>query len=122
MVNNCIFCTFSADEEIVFQSETFVFLKNKYPIVPYHLLLVVRRHVREERLFNESEINGFFTGSNRAYDYMKKLTDNKPLTFVNPPQMQSVQHYHRHYVDGVFGIHGVADALKHFYQQMGKVT
>jgi diadenosine tetraphosphate (Ap4A) HIT family hydrolase len=110
----CKFCNLSHDEKIIFQTKYFTFLLNKFPIIKEHYLLISKEHIKEEREIIEKYLKDYFFACKKAYRYLLKQTGRKPLSFINPPQMQSIAHFHRHYVDGIFGIHGVAKALENF--------
>jgi len=108
----CPFCRLSKEEKIIFETKNFVLVKSKTPIIDNHYLLILKSHVREEREISSQYWPEYQMACKKAYNFLSKKTGKKPLIFINPPQMQSIPHFHRHYVTGVFGVHGVTQALK----------
>ena len=111
-MKKCKFCSIKKRERIIFETKHFVFVKSKFPIIKLHCLLISKMHIREERNILEEHWEDYRIACSKAYKYMKKRTNLAPLTFINPPQMQSIKHFHRQYLSGIFGVHGVANALK----------
>lgn len=116
ITKNCKFCQLAKDEKIIFKTKNFIFLTNKFPVIKNgHFLLISKNHFkREKKIDNWLEYKKACT---KAYNLVRKITGTEPLVFINPPQMQSIGHFHRHYLKGIFGIHGVAKALENFLKQ-----
>jgi diadenosine tetraphosphate (Ap4A) HIT family hydrolase len=114
MKSKCIFCELAGDEQIVFETPYFRLVKNKYPAIKTHYLLISREHITKESDMNRSCWVDYYEASKKAYEFIEHATGNGPLVFINPPHMQSVGHFHKHYLAGVFGIHGVAKALNQY--------
>lgn len=108
----CPFCNLSSDEKVLFQTKHFCLLTNKYPILPHHYLLIVNKHILTEDEFTGDVWSDYQDACSKSSEYIEKITGNKPLVFINPPQMQSVPHFHRNYASGIYGVHGVVKALQ----------
>lgn len=113
----CPFCNLNAQERIINYTSNFILIPSKYPIIPHHYLLVSRQHFSSESEFTSDIWKDYQKATKLANRHLINVTQQPPLTFVNPPQMQSVHHFHRHYLDGVFGVHGVANALQSHLNQ-----
>ncbi len=111
-MKNCPFCEINQDQEVLFITKYFVFMSAKTKITPNHHLLISKHHIKSEVELGEKIWIDYQYASKLAWNLMKNLSNQDPLIFINPSQMQSVGHFHKHYVDGIFGIHGVANALK----------
>lgn len=111
-MKNCPFCKIDQDETVIFVTKYFAFLSAKTKITPHHHLLISKNHAKSEVDFTDVIWRDYRYASKMAWNLMKKLSHQEPLIFINPSQMQSVGHFHKHYVDGIFGIHGVANALR----------
>lgn len=109
----CIFCNLNKDsEKIIFETDNFVLLESKYPITDGHSLLIPKKHLRSETEIDSKIINEYKKVYDKAYIYFEKKYKLAPLTFVNPPQDQSVEHLHKHFLPGIFGVLGVEKALR----------
>ena len=88
----CVFCNLK-NHEVIFETKNYIFLKDKFPVVEGHSLLIPKNHVRKESELPE----GFKECSDRAWKWVE---DNysEPVTFVHPPKLQDVFHYHRHFI------------------------
>lgn len=116
-MKNCIFCKIRDIEKMIFETDSFIFFKDKYPVVSdMHFLLVPKKHIREEVEIGKEIWEEYRLVCNRAYKYVEEKCGVKPLTFIHPPQMQTVFHLHRHYIGGVFGKEGVKKALENYYK------
>jgi diadenosine tetraphosphate (Ap4A) HIT family hydrolase len=116
---NCVFCHIKGtDDKIIFESEDFIFLDSKYPIIKGHCLLISKDHLRSEREFGKQIWASYKEASDRAYAHMSKVNQIAPFIFINAPQDQSIQHFHKHYMPGVFGVLGIEKALKVFVEQV----
>jgi|GEM_PF-3111676 len=116
-MNRCVFCNIGKIEKMIFESENFLFFKDKYPAVKdMHFLLVPKAHIREEVEIGKDLWEEYRMMCNKAYLYVQEKCKVKPLTFIHPPQMQTVHHLHRHYIGGVFGREGVKKALLEYAQ------
>ena len=111
-MKNCPFCKINQSEIVLFTTKYFVFMSAKTKITPHHHLLISKDHIKSEIDLTEKIWKDYQYASKLAWNIMKKLSQQEPLIFINPSQMQSVGHFHKHYVDGIFGIHGVANALR----------
>ncbi|NMB57302.1 HIT domain-containing protein [Candidatus Beckwithbacteria bacterium] len=123
---NCLFCNLTEENinkiflKKIFETEHFIFvrLKKDFRIIDPHCLLISKKCFREETSMNKKIWEDYYVASKKAYQYMFKQTKRECMIFINPPQMQSVPHFHRHFVDGVFGIHGVANALSEYAKKI----
>lgn len=115
---DCRFCHLSKDEEIIFETDSFVFITSKGPAIRSHFLLLSKEHYSKEPEIPPLLWEDYRKACAKAYKHLNGVTGVEPLTFVNPPQMQSVSHFHRHYLAGVFGVHGVAKALQNYLKQI----
>lgn len=113
-MKNCPFCKISIRENVLFSTKHFVFLLAKTQITPHHYLLISKRHIKSEVDLTTNSWVDYLQASKMAWEKMTELTKREPLIFINPSQMQSVGHFHKHYVDGIFGVHGVANALQEY--------
>lgn len=111
-MKNCPFCNINQNEIILFSTKYFFFMSAKTNVTPHHHLLISRKHVRSELDFTQEMWRDYQSASSLAWNLLIKLSKQEPLIFINPPHMQSVAHFHKHYLDGIFGIHGVANALQ----------
>lgn len=118
-VNTCPFCDWKKRDDIIFVMPNFVFFESKYKIIKSHSLLITKSHVRNEKEITKDLWEEYMFVCRRAYSYIKKKY-TPPMTFINAPQQQSVHHFHRHYLSGVFGVHGVVNALKEYYRKISK--
>ncbi len=58
----CVFCQIVAGlapAEIVFQNESFLAIKNKYPQAPVHILVIPKKHVSKKKLVSSPQ-GGFW--------------------------------------------------------------
>lgn len=110
-MKQCPFCHLSKQETIIFSTSNFVFISAKTPITPNHHLLVSKQHIISEIDISKEYWEEYCVSSRFAWSYMQGISGQDPLIFINPVQMQSVAHFHKHFLDGIFGIHGVAIAL-----------
>jgi diadenosine tetraphosphate (Ap4A) HIT family hydrolase len=118
-MKQCIFCKISKIEKMIFESDNFIFFKDKYPIVKdMHFLLAPKAHIREEKEIDQDLWEEYQEMCRKAYQYVETKCKVKPLTFIHPPQMQTVYHLHRHYIAGVFGREGVKKALIEYSKQV----
>ncbi len=115
MSSICRFCNLGQGENIIFETKNFIFLESKFPIIKGHCLLISKKHIRKESEFLESWLNEYQEINTKASHYVKEKYLLEPLTFINPPQQQSIPHFHKHFLPGVFGVLGVETALKDFY-------
>lgn len=113
---NCPFCHLNKTNTILAKSKNFLIIKNIRPIVKGHILLITRNHLRGEMDFSPDMFKEFTKMSVRAREIVYKETGIKAMSFVNAPQDQSVFHYHRHFLAGVFGKLGVEGALRNKLQ------
>lgn len=109
----CPFCKVDSSKAI-FESENFIFLLDKNPIIKGHSLLIPKAHIRTENDITKKHLKEYFSITNKAYKYIVDNFKHFPLTFVNAPQDQSVKHLHKHFIPGVFGPFGVLNALREF--------
>ncbi len=119
----CAFCSL-VDEKIIFKTRYYIFLESKYPLIKGHSLLISKRHIRTEFNLCDVELHEYIKANKRAYLYIKNHF-RAPLTFINSPQQQSIHHFHKHYLPGIFGVNGVQNALKNYYKSViikAKVT
>ena len=108
----CIICKFNYKYETVyFETKNFIFFEAKPPIVVGHALLAPKMHIRTEIEIPKNYIEEYNLVKIRAYKLITKKYKYAPLIFINPPQQQSVKHFHINYVPGIFGISGVKNAL-----------
>ena len=112
-MKQCNFCQLE-NEVILLKSANFYLIKAKQPVVKHHFLLVSRAHFRNETEIAPPNWTEYQEMSQKVYKYLRSITGRYPLCYINPPQMQSVPHFHKHYLDGRFGVHGVANALKNY--------
>jgi diadenosine tetraphosphate (Ap4A) HIT family hydrolase len=121
-MKKCPFCNWQDREDLIFESDNFIFFKSKFRITKSHCLLVPKNHYRNEIDIPPKLWHEFMQNCVRAYNYIEKKYKKPPFTFVNAPQQQSVLHYHRHYLAGVFEIHGVAKALQNWLKEINKAN
>lgn len=117
MKNNCRFCFLDKSEKIIYESPSFIFLESKFPLIKGHCLLLSKKHIRKEGELSKRQLVEYHTISNKAFKYIKRKYALEPLVFINPPHQQSVSHFHKHYLPGVFGINGVQDGLKKILEE-----
>ena|SRR3989344_3856655 len=111
----CVFCSLDLKrEEMISRGDYFIILKSKNPIIEEHLLLIPIRHIRREIDFNQVEALEYAEMCMVAYMHIWKSFGQEPFVFVNPPQQQSVQHLHKHFIPGIFGILGIENALRQY--------
>lgn len=89
-------------------------MQAKPPIHEGHYLLISKMHIAEESEIPPALYEEYLSAKNKAYQKIEMLFMFKPLSFINPPQQQSVPHFHINYVPGIFGISGVKNALISF--------
>jgi len=96
-MKKCPFCNYKQlkKQGIIFETKHFMFIKDLYPVVEGHCLLICKNHIRKESeiVFKEE----FAFACDKAWRYVAKEWGN-PITFVHPPELQTVYHYHRHYI------------------------
>lgn len=92
--NDCPFCL-KQKMKIIFETDNFYFAYNHFPVVPGHSMVITKRHIRTEPEIAQSK--EFKQISDNAWLYIEKKY-SQPITFVHPPSLQSVFHYHRHYI------------------------
>ncbi len=54
--DKCVFCDIvsgSEEAKVVWQNDSFIAIKNKYPVAPVHLLVLPKKHVSKLRLIDE---------------------------------------------------------------------
>ena len=111
----CPFCRFKKRENnLIFESDHFILFKDNRPLIKEHSLLIPKKHIRSEIEIPKDQWAEYMSVSKRAYHYVAKKYGKAPLIFINAPQDQSVKHFHKHFVPGVFGILGVDKALRNF--------
>lgn len=111
--SECPFCNKETiQDSILHEVWGFMVVKNIKPLVEGHIMVIPERHIRTEIEFDPSEKSGYWQACDWAYRYVKRKSGIEPMIFVNAKQDQSVYHYHKHYVPGVFGVHGVDNALR----------
>jgi len=81
-------------------------------------MLVPKAHIREESDIKKEQWIEYHEINKKAIDYMKAKYKN-PMIFINAPQDQSVHHFHKHFLPGCFGEHGVDNALRNFLNSKG---
>lgn len=117
-MRKCVFCKLSKDEKVVFETKNFILLKSKKAILEDHYLLIFKKHIREEKGILGKYWREYRLACSKASNFLKKKTGRMPLMFINPPQMQSVSHFHRHFIDGIFKVNGVKKALQTYLKKM----
>ena len=109
----CVFCDLNRKKEkIIFETDNFILLESKLPIVPGHCLLVPKIHISIEVELDIRLAKEYKRASDQAYKYVEKTYEFAPISIVNPPQDQSIKHLHKHFLPGVFGVLGVEKALR----------
>lgn len=110
----CPFCTITKDpqNQIIFETDHFLFVYDKFPIMPGHALLIPKQHVLREIDLPKAQLLEYWKANEKAYAYISTKHTLEPLTFVNPPQQQSITHLHKHFIPGCFGVLGVDKALR----------
>ena len=61
-IQNCLFCKIAAGAEpatIVWENDSFMAIKNKYPAAPVHLLVIPREHVSKKAEMQKTD-SGFW--------------------------------------------------------------
>lgn len=112
-MDKCSFCNIlQKKNNIVFENKSFIFMEDNYPIYKGHYLLISKKHLRDESEIIDKLSRDYLIASNRAFKCIKEMYKKSPLIFINAPQDQSVKHFHKHYIQGVFGVLGVINALK----------
>ena len=107
----CKFCLIERSEKIIYETKNFIFLESKFPLIRGHCLLISKKHIRKEDELSKAQLNEAHLINKKAFNYIKRKYVKEPLVFINPPHQQSVFHFHRHFVPGVFGVNGVQAAL-----------
>ncbi len=113
-INQCVFCCLDKDEKVIFKTQHFVFLESKFPLIPGHCLLLSKRHIRKEIEILKEQWSDYLDANKKAAFYIKKKYKKEAFVFINPLQQQSIKHFHKHFMPGVFGVFGVESALKKF--------
>lgn len=108
---NCVFCQIQrSKEKIVYETDHFIFLQAKFPITKGHYLLITKKHIRTEIDIPKYQLQEYMKLNTKAYSYIHRKFKT-PLLYINAPKDQSIQHFHKHFIPGRFGIHGVQNAL-----------
>lgn len=108
---NCVFCQLQKmKENIVFETDHFIFLQAKFPITKGHHLLITKKHIQTEINIPKSQVEEYMKLNTKAYAYIHRKF-KAPLLFINAPQDQSIKHFHKHFIPGKFKVHGVQNAL-----------
>lgn len=71
-------------------------VENIKPLVPYHIMLIPKKHIRSFYYLDPSEKSGYWLAYNWAYNYVLERTDVHPMSYTNSPHQQSVTHLHQH--------------------------
>ena|SRR3990167_5870384 len=111
-MEKCNFCNLSKSNKVIFKTKSFIFLKDNFPVYKGHHLLVSKRHIRSENEINKKELQDYYNASKKAFNFIRLRFNKEPMIFINAQQDQSVKHFHKHYIPGVFGVLGVLNALK----------
>jgi len=117
MKTDCKFCLLDKSEKIIYKSTSFIFLESKFPLIKGHCLLISKKHIRKESELSKKQLNEYYTINKKAFNYIKRKYTQEPLIFINPPHQQSVFHFHRHFIPGVFGVNGVQAALINYLKE-----
>jgi diadenosine tetraphosphate (Ap4A) HIT family hydrolase len=93
-MTDCLFCNIKKNE-VIFQSGKFLLIKNLYKAVKGHCLLITKEHVAKEAEIKDKL--GYAEACDKAWNWVKK-NYSEPITFIHPPLLQTVPHFHRHYI------------------------
>jgi diadenosine tetraphosphate (Ap4A) HIT family hydrolase len=119
----CPFCDPKRfEKDLIFKTDHFIFFFSNLPIVPGHALLIPKDHIRDENTIPQKYLIEYWKANQQAYVFITNQYASNPLTFMNPPHQQSVPHLHKHFIPGVFGIHGVDFALRSFLAAKAFIT
>ncbi len=115
----CPFCNLNPKEnKVIFETENFLFFFDRKPIVEGHAILISKKHLRSEKEIEGEDIQKeYLDVSKKAYDFMEDAYKKAPLILINAPQDQSVQHFHKHFIPGIFGVLGVDEALRDYLKK-----
>ena len=96
-MKKCPFCNYQKmkQEGIIFETDNFFFVRDLYPAWDGHCLLITKKHIRTEKEIKQKQ--EFQKACDKAWKWVSKNYSN-PITFVHPPNLQTVYHYHRHYI------------------------
>lgn len=92
--NDCPFCQ-RTTMKILFETKSFYFAEDNFPITLGHCLLIPKDHIRTEGEIKQKKEFGRIC--DQAWEYIDKVYSS-PITVTHPPQLQTVPHYHRHYI------------------------
>jgi len=121
--NKCPFCDLKkSGNKIIFSTRNFVFIENLYPIIRGHHLLITKKHVREESKISRNLWKEYGFATKKAFIYIIKKYKKSPFIYINPAQQQSVMHFHKHFMPGIFPILGIEKALKIFLNKIKKTS
>jgi diadenosine tetraphosphate (Ap4A) HIT family hydrolase len=123
-MDKCPFCNSDLmKSQTLYKSENFFIIDNNRPITHKHILLITRKHIRSETEIDDTLIAEYSRMNKLAFNHMHVNTGRDPMVFINAKQDQSVPHFHKHYVDGVFGYHGVDVAIRnHLIERAKKIA
>lgn len=112
-MRGCTFCNYKKiSNNIIYESINFKFISPIAPIVPGHGLLISNEHIREEHEIEPGQSKEYLYVTSWIIKFITEKYKYSPLIFINPAQQQSVPHFHKHFVPGVFGIGSVDRALQ----------
>lgn len=114
----CPFCDPKRfEKDTIFRTDHFILFHDYKPIVPGHSLLIPTFHIRTEFEIPENFRKEYWDANRKANEWIGATYSYEPFVFINPPHQQSVQHLHKHFIPGVFGILGVDKALRKYLQE-----
>lgn len=129
-IKNCPFC-FYRELEIISESKNFCIIKDQFPTVEGHILVIPKMHIRSEEELNQSMAEEFITMRKKAFFWVKKHYHQDPFIFVNGLESMTVYHMHWHYMpckwlkpfknkNGAY-THGIAKAFNLYKEYMSKL-
>ena len=97
----CVFCSIAAGDaaaHIVFQTDKYCCIRDRYPVTDGHTLLLPKRHVR---LLEAADWGSLTATLDRAIEYVRSETDPDGLNVgINdgPAAGQTIPHLHWHII------------------------
>lgn len=101
-MEDCLFCKIANKEEpseMVYENDTFVVIKNKFPKAPTHLLIIPKKHISKQNSLKGAEVwKGFYKTQSEVVEKLG-LWPNFQL-IVNAPGNAHFDHEHMHLLSG----------------------
>ena len=100
---NCAFCEIASDvRSVLFESEHFYSMQDKFPVTVGHLLIIPKRHITSPSDLNEIEWNNLRALLEEAYIYLEN-GDNQITGFnvginIGNDAGQTIPHLHVHVI------------------------